>query len=245
MWIRTGWYVLLLGLAFGVRAAPLPDGPYVSTSASAIEEQAPDYAVIEMRFRAVADNAVSARSTTGDAQRELLAVLAPFEDSIVDRRVESLTFGEELEYDPREQRQVRRGFFGRFSVRLEVDDFDRLAELHHALAGLEWESLGNPDFRVDDPVSIEQRARRRALEAARERARNLAEAAGAKLGAVWGIAHEPMHERAGRFVDSDPRIMVSATSRETSKERFALPVEPVPVRFEARVGVVYRLEPAE
>jgi uncharacterized protein YggE len=225
-----------------VLADPLPDGPYVSTSASAVEEAAPDHAVFDMRFRTVADTPESARSATQQAQRELLSVLEPYADLIRDRRVESLTFGEAREYDPREQRQVRQGFFGRFSVRLEVDDLDRLAELHHALAGLEWESLSNPEFRLDDPEIVEQRARRRALEAARERARNLAAAAGTKLGPVWGIIHESMHERAGRFVDSDGVIAVSAASREAADSRFALPVEPVPVRFEARVGVVYRLE---
>jgi len=242
--LRVVCALILLFALSAALADPLPDGPYVSTSASAVEEAAPDHAVFDLRFRTVADTAESARSATQQAQRELLEVLAPYADAIRDRRVESLTFGEAREYDPREQRQVRRGFYGRFSVRLEVDDFDRLAELHHVLAGLEWESLDNPAFRVDDPEAIEQRARRRALEAARERARNLAAAEGAELGSIWGIIHEPMHERAGRFMASDRMIAVSAAPRETADSRFALPVEPVPVRYEARVGVVYQLKVA-
>ncbi len=236
---------LLLGLAAGAQAGPLPEAPYVSTSAAAMAEQAPDYAVLDMRFRTVDETAEAARSATEQAQRALLGVLEGHAEAIRDRRVESLTFGEARDYDPRQQRQVRTGFYGRFSVVLEVDELEGLSDLHHALAGLEWESLGNPEFRVDDPDALEQRARERALEAARDRARSLAEAAGASLGPVWGVIHEPMHELAGRFSGAVSAPTMSRAALEAADSGFALPLEPMPVRVEARVGVVYSLRPAE
>jgi uncharacterized protein YggE len=127
-------------------------------------------------------------------------------------------------------------------VRLEVDDFESLPRLHYRLAGLNWQSLSNPAFRVDDAEAVENRLRQRALTAARERARVLAEAGGMSLGTAWGIIHQPMHDLAGRL----PGEVESTSPLRLAAEvdgRFALPVEPRPVRFELTVGVVYRLTP--
>lgn len=225
-------------------AGNLPDGPYVSTSASAIEEVDPDFAVIDLQFRVVEPTAEAARSATDQAQQQLIELLSGFEDALRDQRLESAQFGEEFEFDSEQRRRVPVGFYGAFSFRLEVDDFDALAKLHYQLAGLEWASLDNPRFEVDDDEAVQRVARQRALEKAGERARALAEAQGARLGAVWGILYEPMHDLAGRspgVIGGDtmagPSLRMSADGSE-----FSLPVEPRPVRFEATVGVVYTLD---
>lgn len=243
MTIRTVCAMLLFLAGSAVAAGPLPDGPYLSTSALATEEVDPDHARLQLNYRVVRETPEGARDETARAQRELLAVLQEYEDAIRSRRVESLTFGEATEYDPRQQRQVPAGFFGRFGVVLEVDDFDALPALHYALAGLQWESLGNPEFGVDEPERYAERVRARALAAARERAGRMAEAAGASLGPVWGIIHEPMHDRAGRFVEDSGPMAMSRAMADAPEAAFAMPLEPRPVRFEARVGVVYRIEP--
>lgn len=242
MSIRKGFAVLLLA-GSAVAAGPLPDAPYLSTSAVASEEVEPDHARLQLNYRVVRDTAEAARDETARAQRELLAVLEEYAEAIRSRRVESLTFGEATEYDPRQQRQVPVGYFGRFGVLLEIDDFDALPALHYALAGLEWESLGNPEFGVDEPERYAERVRARALAAARDRAGSMAEAAGASLGPVWGIIHEPMHDRAGRFVEDGGPMAMARSMADAPEAAFAMPLEPRPVRFEARVGVVYRLEP--
>jgi len=234
--------VLLLGALSGFAAAGnLPDGPYVSTSASALEEVAPDYSVLEMQFRTVQDSPEVVRDRTNGAQRNLLAVLEEFEDAIRERRVESMEFGEEFDYDRDQMKRVMIGHYGQFTVRLEVDDFEMLPQLHYRLAGLQWQSLSNPRFMVDDREAVETRLRERAIIKARERARTLAEAGGSVIGKLWGIIHQPMHDLAGRLPDDfggipSPRLAVSESS-----DRFALAMEPRPVRFEVTVGTVFRL----
>lgn len=236
---------LALGLLQGAAsAASLPDGPYVSTSASAIEEVDPDYAVIDLQFRVVEPSPDEARSATNRAQQRLVELLGPFEDALRDHRLESMQFGEEYEYDRERQKRVPVGYFGAFSFRLEVDDFEALGKLHFQLAGLEWNSLGNPQFKVADEEAVQEVARRRALEKAGERARALADAQGARLGRVWGIIYEPMHDLAGRSpgVFGGSGLQPPAIRMSMAESEFALPVEPRPVRFEATVGVVYALE---
>ncbi|MDT8448629.1 MAG: SIMPL domain-containing protein [Wenzhouxiangellaceae bacterium] len=235
--------MLIAGLASQLAlAGSLPDGPYVSTSAAATFEAEPDFAVIEARFHTVEPSAESARAAVERAQRGLLDLLETFDDAVRAGRIESMEFGEHFDYDRERMKQVPAGWFGAFTYRIEVDDFDFLPRLHYALAGLEWDSLDNPRFEVDDREAAEREARQRALEKASGQARALAAAQGAELGAVWGIIYEPMHDLAGRLVDS---VSVQAEFRSgRAEDRFAMPVEPRPVRFEARVGVVYTLQPA-
>jgi len=238
-------FVLLSGLAPALAVGGnLPDGPYVSTSASAIEEVDPDYAVIDLQFRVVEDSPDAARAATNKAQQRLVGLLEDYADALRDHRLESMQFGEEYEFDRNQQKRVRTGFFGTFSFRLEVDDFERLGKLHYQLAGLEWNSLGNPAFKVIDDEAVQNLARQRALEKAGERARALARAQGVRLGRVWGIIYEPMHDLAGR----SPGVIGTAEARgpairmSMAESEFELPVEPRPVRYEATVGVVYALE---
>lgn len=225
-------------------AGNLPDGPYVSTSASAIEEVDPDFAVIDLQFRVVEATAEAAREATDQAQQQLIELLSGFEDAVRDQRLESTQFGEEFEFDPEQRRRLPVGFYGAFSYRLEVDDFDALPKLHYQLAGLEWASLDDPRFEVDDDEAVQRVARLRALAKAGDRARALAEAQGARLGPVWGILYEPMHDLAGR----SPGV-IGGNARGLDRVRvtgstFSLPLEPHPVRFEATVGVVFMLETA-
>lgn len=237
--------ILACGMAPAMAAGGnLPDGPYVSTSASAIEEVDPDYAVIDLQFRVVEGSPESARAATNKAQQRLVGLLEEYAGALRDHRLESMQFGEEYEFDRNQQKRVRTGFFGTFSFRLEVDDFERLGKLHYQLAGLEWNSLGNPSFKVADDEAVQNLARQRALEKAGERARALAGAQGARLGKVWGIIYEPMHDLAGRSpgVIGGAEMRPPAIRMSMAEAEFELPMEPRPVRYEATVGVVYALE---
>jgi hypothetical protein len=243
--IRTLIGLILLFATAVATAASLPDGPYVSTSASAVEEVPPDFAVLEMQFRTVRPAPDEVREAADAAQRRLLDVLEAFENAIRDRSVESMSFGEQFEFDRQTGERVKTGHYGQFSVRLEVDDFETLPELHYRLAGLQWQSLGNPQFRVDDRDAVENRLRRQALARARERARVLAEAGGMSLGPAWGIIHEPMHDLAGRLPGDTAGPPVQMARMAEADGRFALAIEPRPVRFELTVGAVFRLSEAE
>lgn len=237
---------LTLALVFSasVSANGLPDGPYISTSASATEEFEPDYAVIDLRFRTEQSTPEQARARTNEAQRQLLAVLEANEQALRDQHVQSLEFGESFNFDHQQQRRVRSGFYGSFSVQLEVDDFAALKPLHYQLAGLAWDSLSNPRFEVDNREQAEQRVREGALEKAVKQAQALADHQGAELGSIWGIIYEPMHDLAGRSpgVFADSMMHLSALGMPAEESQFALSIEPRPVVLQAQVGVVYALQ---
>jgi len=244
--IRFGAVFVTALLAGAAWAGSLPDGPYISTSATASREVPPDHAVIDLNFRTVEATVEDARDATDAAQQTLIKVLEPYEQALGDWRLEALRFGEHWEYQRPEIRTDSAGFFGEFSVALKVTDFEALPKLHYALAGLEWQSLGNPRFEVAEPELAEAAVRRQALEQAAERARDLAEAGGVRLGRLWGVINEPMHDLAGggafRSNPAGPVTMRVGAAR--SEGTFALPMEPRPVRFEVRVGVVFTLETA-
>lgn len=236
--------ILLLGILPGFAAAGnLPDGPYVSTSASTLHEVDPDYAVVKLEFRTVQASGEAARERTDGAQKDLLSLLSGYEDALRDTRLEALNFGREYEYNRQRQKRVEVGFFGRFSFWIEVSDFGRLSELHYELAAMDWNSLGEPEFKMAGTDAARDAARAKALARATAQARALAEAGGSALGDVWGIIFEPMRELADRSpgvsATQMQRVSLSAGFRETE---FAIPVASRPVEFEARVGVVYTLQ---
>ena len=224
-------------------ASSLPDGPYVSTSASAVHRVDPDYAVIDLDFRTVQATAEAAREQANAAQKRLLAVLEGYEDALRDTKLESLRFGREYEYDRQQQKNVEAGFFGQFAFRIEISDLDRLSRLHFELAAMDWNSLGEPRFEVSDTESARDAAREKALERATAQARGLARAQGGRLGQPWGIIFEPMHELAGRMGGPEGGQMQRySMGVATADAEFAIPMAPRPVEFEARVGVVFRLD---
>jgi len=227
-------------------ASGLPDGPYLSTSAEAAEKVDPDYAVLNLRFKTIEPSAEVARQRTNEAQQILAAILEEYSDALKSHQVNSLLFGEELDYDGERHRRVSVGFFGSFDVELEVHDFDELKTLHYELAGLEWDQLSSPRFAVEDHERFERIVRSRALEKANEKARELAKVQGATLGSIWGILHEPLHDLAGRSpgVVDQANIRMQPPAMSISFAEFALPVEPRPIVFEARVGVVFELIPS-
>ena len=239
--VAIPFFALLAGTAW---AGSLPDGPYISTSATATRDVPPDHATIDLSFRTVKATAEEARAVTDAAQRSLIEALAPYERALDDWRLEALRFGEHWEYRRPEMERTRAGFYGEFSVALKVSDFEALPRLHYALAGLEWQSLGSPEFEVAEPEAAEAAVRRQALEQAAERARELAESGGARLGRLWGVINEPMHDLAGdgAFGSNPAGPPMHRLGAAMNEAAFALPMEPRPVRFEARVGVVYLLE---
>ncbi len=232
--------------AGAARDTALPDGPYISTSADAEAEMSPDFAVLDLNVRVVEESPEAARQAINIAQQRLLKVLSGFDDALRDHRILRLSFGENREYDRESQRQVRTGYFGRFSYQVRVGDLDQLNALHYQLAELEMESLEGPRFELtpENQQLLEQRARQQAVRAATLRAEQLAEAQGAALGLIWGIIYQPMHELAGGAGGGnegrDPRLAM--TSRDAE---FVIAFEPQPIRFQTRVGVVYRLIPAQ
>jgi len=221
----------------------LPDGPYVSTSAAAVHRADPDYAVIDLGFRTVQTSAEAAREQTNAAQKSLVSMLSGYEDALRATRLESLQFGREYEYDRQQQKRVEAGYFGQFGFRIEVSDLERVSKLHFELAATDWNSLGEPRFEVADTDAARDAAREKALARATAQARALARAQGGRLGEAWGIIFEPMHELAGRMAGAPAGQMQRFSAGVGAADaEFAIPMAPRPVEFEARVGVVFRLE---
>ena len=247
--------ILLLALVcasapLAARDISLPDGPYISTSADAEAERAPDFAVLNLSGRYVEATPDAARSRIDELLERVLDVLADFDAAVESQRLEAIAFGEHREYDRERGRSVRAGHFGSFGLEVRVSDFEQLNALQYRLAEFELESMRGPRFELTEAnrAELEERARIASVREATRRAGELAAAQGATLGPIWGILHEPMHRIAG----GDPGSAIGGPSNiigmrmdlAQPDETFALGFDPQPIRVQARSGVVYELVPA-
>lgn len=246
--------LILLVLASGLatplpaRDISLPDGPYVSTSADAEVERAPDFAVLNLSGRYVEATPDAARTRIDELLERVLDVLAEFEPAVDGQRLETIAFGEHREYDRELQRSVPAGYFGSFDLEVRITDFDQLDALQYRLAEFEFSSLRGPGFRLTEAhlAELEEQARVASIREATRRARELAAAQGATLGPIWGILHEPMHRIAGEDPGrpSESPVAMSRRARaEPANETFAMGFDPEPIRVRARSGVVHELIP--
>lgn len=236
----------LVSAPVAARDISLPNGPYISTSADAEVERAPDFAVLNLSGRLIEATPEAARARIDELLERILDALAEFEAAIDSQRLEAIAFGEHREYDPERQRAVPAGFFGSFALEVRVADFERLNALQYRLAEFELESLRGPQFELTEVnrAELEERARIESVREATRRAEELAAAQGVALGPIWGILHEPMHRIAGG--DPGPSVDSSSTvvrqyRSEPARETFALGFDPQPIRVRARSGVVYEL----
>ncbi|MDX1625536.1 MAG: SIMPL domain-containing protein [Wenzhouxiangellaceae bacterium] len=238
-------FPLLVPLA--APAGSLPEGPYVSTSATGEHEVDPDHAVLSLSVERRAATSALAQEHLVEARNAVDAVLAGYADAIGEVELEQLSVSRVTEYDPESRRQVEAGFAGRFGLSVRVVDLGRLSALYHELAGLDPQNLDMPRFEVDDPEAALQAARDRALGNARAKAEAIASTQGAVLGPVWGLLVDPLHHLAGRVTEDVGGGMerMALSMRADSAPPGDIAIEPRPVRFQATVGVVYRLEPDE
>lgn len=116
-------------------------------------------------------------------------------------------------------------------VSVLVRDIDRAGEILDTLVRLGANQMSGVTFEVSDADELKDRAREKAMQAARRRAELLAQAAGAQVGKVIAIAEDaPMHQ---------PR---PTAMRRMAKAESSVPIAAGSQELVARVVVTWKLK---
>ncbi len=119
------------------------------------------------------------------------------------------------------------------SVRIMVRNLKLLGAILDQAVSLGSNQINGIAFTVEDAASLENVARKLAMDNARQKAELYASAGNAKLGKVLVISED--------FVDSAPRPMFGRAAAMSAKAA-QVPIEPGEHRVEARVNVSWELQ---
>jgi len=212
----------------------------------------PDFATLKVEGAVAAASTTEARTAVLDLQRELRAVLDHYQEGIAPVELGAVESGYVEEWNRDTSEYERLGYENSFAAEIRVDRLGLLDDLFHRLSELDGLRVRTPGFGVDDPDAALARARSQAMADARIRAEELAEAQGARIGPIWGVAHRARHQDVNpvRWMGTLDSMGIRAEAADldgvmVTGSRF----EPVirialqQVRFSAEVGVVYELLP--
>lgn len=118
------------------------------------------------------------------------------------------------------------------SVRIMVRDLKLLGAILDQAVSLGSNQINGIQFSVDDAASLEDEARKRAMDNARHKAELYANAGNAKLGKVLVISED--------FIDRPPRPDFARAAMRT--KAVSVPIEPGEHQVEARVHVSWELK---
>ncbi|HET9092368.1 MAG TPA: SIMPL domain-containing protein [Acidimicrobiales bacterium] len=186
----------------------------------------PDLCVVQAAVVARGEDAAEAMLRLGDEVGRALAALDAAGVPRAKVRTTDLALGERIDRTT----GLPTGHEATYDLEVVVEPLDRMSEVLTALV----QSVGDPvevrrvRLSTTDPEPLRRQARRLAMEDARSRAEQLAEAAGRRIGAVRRI------EEAGT---SPGRMLVRAAPVAAG-----LPLEPGQLTLSCQVIVTYELE---
>lgn len=113
-------------------------------------------------------------------------------------------------YAGNNSKQVQTGFDVSQNVNVKLRDFDKVAEVLELFGDVGVENLNGPNFQVDKPDDLQEKAREMAIDEAQDKAKKLAKDLGVKLGKVVsfnegsrGYNPQPYLSKARSFVAYD------------------------------------------
>jgi uncharacterized protein YggE len=126
------------------------------------------------------------RKTVADAQKENTRVMneliAALKDSGVDKKdLQTTAYNVYPNYDWKDNKQTLRGYTVSQNVHVKVRNLDGVSDILGKAGELGANQIGGIQFTVDEPEKLKAEARQKALENAKEKARDLAAIAGVKL----------------------------------------------------------------
>lgn len=117
------------------------------------------------------------------------------------------------------------------SVTVTVRDIARLGEILDKVVSLGSNQIGGIEFAINDPESLQDRARRDAMTNASQKAKLYADAAGATLGRVMSISEEAI---------APPPHPIYARAMEAKSAD--VPIEPGSEKLQIRLHVTWELQ---
>jgi len=235
---RTVLMAVALAFPFAVAHAQQPgqqERLLAVTGEGAVQAK-PDMAVISLGVVSKDDSAGVALAANTQAMTEVLDALKA--EGLESRDLQTSGFRMEPVYSHPTQDQIQQGAYDLkllgYSVRntltVRVRDLDRLGPILDKAIKLGANSVSGPSFTVEDDTSLQDDARRAAMEDALRKASLYAEAAGVTLGPIFHI-EESFSRR--------PQPLGNAAALRL--EDSAVPIESGELSFEAQVSVSWQL----
>jgi uncharacterized protein YggE len=147
----------------------------------------PDVAVATLGVQATAATVADARSQASDKMDAMLSALK--NGGVAEKDIQTTQFSIDPQYDFSNNRQTLTGFMVNNIVSVKIHNIDKTGELIDAAvsAGGDQARVQGLQFTIDDPSSLKDEARKKAMTDAHGRAQTLADAAGATLGGARSI----------------------------------------------------------
>ncbi len=248
--MKTAWKiagVLLLAAAVFAAAVALPqlrshaftpqDGKCecanlrtLTLNATATIAAQPDIAIVTVGVKTQNDSAAKALSANNTQMHRIYQTLAQYGVEKKDIRTVNLNLYRREERDNK-GKVAKRYYVATNTVQVTVRDLSKVGEVLDAVVQDGANSIQGIRFDLSNRDELLKQAQLAAVEQARERAKAIAEAAGAKLGDVRSISFQT--------VAPVPRVMLSAAS---AKSADSVPVSGGEMTISATVNMVFDLK---
>lgn len=173
----------------------------ISVTGTAEVSSAPDIATFSFTVQETADDAESGQKIINEKVSKILSGLATLNVAEKDIKTESYTIYPKYEWANVEktreiapdgtiyfpgnnQKQVQIGFDVQQNVQVKLRDLKSVPDALTLFAANGVENLNGPQFEIDDPESLQEEARLKAIDEAKEKAKRLAANLDVKLGKI-------------------------------------------------------------
>lgn len=147
----------------------------------------PDIAVARLAVRT--ERAVSPAEALTDNKKKMNNVLALLKkEGIEEKDIQTSEFQMYPEYNYDKGKRTQAGFTVSQEVQVKIRDVEKIGTVLEKATGAGVNTIGQLSFDIDDPETIKAEARAKAIAKAQEQARNMVEAAGARLGKLLSIS---------------------------------------------------------
>jgi uncharacterized protein YggE len=209
------------------------DKPGITVSGEGSVFGAPDVAVATLGVQADAASVGAARSMAATSMDAMVKTLK--DGGVADKDIQTTQFSVDPRYDYSNNKQTLIGFTVSNIATIKIHDINKTGELIDAAvpAGGDLARVQGLQFTLDDPSTLQNQAREKAMADAKSRATTLAQAAGVELGAPRSISETggpaPINFTGAAF---DERLAAAPNT----------PIETGQLQVQIQVSVVYELK---
>ena len=208
----------------------MPDQPQLTVVGTGVATGTPDQCQLQIALNCVTDDAAIALTTCGELATKAIAAIGDVDGAQCD--VQTVGISVQDFFDKTQQRVTAK--VGTYQLQVTVRPLEGVGSILTALGATAGDALALRGFQlgVRDPTPLRSEARRRAVEDARTRAGELAQAAGVRLGSILSL-----EDGAGARAPAVRTMTMSAASAAD------VPIAAGEVSAVSTITMTYAIEP--
>ena len=189
-----------------------PEQDHISVIGVGEVEQEPDQATLNISINARQPTLVAAKQ---EADQRYSSVLEVIKEAGIDKKqVRATRINAQPEYEWRSNKRVYKGELVFRSLRVTINDLDRVSPLMQALVENGVSTIDGLDTGFKDPKALQKKALAAAADDAKAKAKFLAERLGRNLGAAYKITEH--NNNAPQMVMQDSPVMARSMAAEAA-----------------------------